>query len=527
MAKPVYGLQRILWRTRLIFLFLVVAYIMAGSFMLLHGSGQSSSNQGAITLSIQPSQHVQARSQDRSGKGPSKRMVESDEIKVTPGQPRRNVRHKGTCIGCFLDDPRVPALDGTVFYDFRKMSSSLCLETCSESRYQFAGLRYGAECHCGNRVSGQKVQDKACSLDCKKGNDTSCEGVGHLSVYKVHRVAEQGYTNTQHRGCFKSAPNVISAFQAHVIQYNLTVESCVKTCTGKALPVAALRKPDCFCGHASTLFPLLRLVEEERCAPSDDSINPDHFQVYQMPLQDSKCWEKRFLPEKTTFLVALSSFPGAGNTWLRHLIELATGYYTGSFYFDSTLYNKGFRGEKLHWKSGRTICIKTHESGQSIVEQFGSAILLIRNPYRCLVAEFNRRSAGHLGRAPDERWGSEEWTEFVASYAPWWASHALDWLRFGRRTLVVHYEDLQGAPLSLVPQLRRITSFLNASVSEDRLQCTDSDQDGLFKRPGPRGPAFDPFTPDMKLLIDEHIRAVDKALRDNHHAGLPEEYLPR
>ncbi|KAG7330708.1 hypothetical protein KOW79_006930 [Hemibagrus wyckioides] len=33
-------------------------------------------------------------------------------------------------------------------------------------------------------------------------------------------------------------------------------------------------------------------------------------------------------------LVSLSSFPGAGNTWLRPLIELDTEYYTGSYYFD-------------------------------------------------------------------------------------------------------------------------------------------------------------------------------------------------
>lgn len=56
---------------------------------------------------------------------------------------------------------------------------------------------------------------------------------------------------------------------------------------------------------------------------------------------DSRCTEKKFLPEKSSSLVALSSFPGAGNTWVRHLIELATGYYTGSYYFDGTLYNRG------------------------------------------------------------------------------------------------------------------------------------------------------------------------------------------
>lgn len=48
-----------------------------------------------------------------------------------------------------------------------------------------------------------------------------------------------------------------------------------------------------------------------------------------------------FLPQRSSSLVALSSFPGAGNTWVRHLIELVSGYYTGSFYFDGTLYNRG------------------------------------------------------------------------------------------------------------------------------------------------------------------------------------------
>lgn len=38
---------------------------------------------------------------------------------------------------------------------------------------------------------------------------------------------------------------------------------------------------------------------------------------------------------------------------------------------------------------------------------FDSAILLIRNPYRSLVAEFNRKCAGHLGYAADRNWKSK------------------------------------------------------------------------------------------------------------------------
>lgn len=65
-------------------------------------------------------------------------------------------------------------------------------------------------------------------------------------------------------------------------------------------------------------------------------------------LSDSRCKERMFLPQRSSSLVALSSFPGAGNTWVRHLIELVSGYYTGSFYFDGTLYNRGREGAPRH-----------------------------------------------------------------------------------------------------------------------------------------------------------------------------------
>lgn len=58
-------------------------------------------------------------------------------------------------------------------------------------------------------------------------------------------------------------------------------------------------------------------------------------------LADTRCTDRKFLTTKSKVFVALSSFPGAGNTWARHLIEHATGYYTGSYYFDGALYNKG------------------------------------------------------------------------------------------------------------------------------------------------------------------------------------------
>lgn len=81
--------------------------------------------------------------------------------------------------------------------------------------------------------------------------------------------------------------------------------------------------------------------EENVCRIFDAFLTVWCFSLWTSCAVDSRCKERMFLPQRSSSLVALSSFPGAGNTWVRHLIELVTGYYTGSFYFDGTLYNRG------------------------------------------------------------------------------------------------------------------------------------------------------------------------------------------
>uniref|UniRef100_A0A673Y0X1 WSC domain containing 1 n=1 Tax=Salmo trutta TaxID=8032 RepID=A0A673Y0X1_SALTR len=563
MAKLLYRLQRFLRRTQLFLLFLGVAYIMAGSVLLLQRANLVVTHRGATSppLSSLPSLPSPPRAlgmgqgykpgsplDDRTGtrwlmsrnleirhlrrRWFHSLMTEKDMSQVERSTPRRNVPQKGSYMGCFLDNSKERALKGSVSTDFHKMTSTMCQDTCSASGYQFAGLEYGSECYCGNHITSLRVRDEECNLDCKGEKGSPCGGVGRLSVFTVEDVlpGQRRYRNVRYRGCFREPEISSSTSLVHVLQPNLTSQSCIEACINKEFPLAMLRSLDCFCGYATPDFTLHEPAEEEQCSQSNTteaslpSTLQRFYQVYQTPVQDSRCTERKFLPEKSSSLVALSSFPGAGNTWVRHLIELATGYYTGSYYFDGTLYNRGFKGEKDYWKSGRTICVKTHESGRREIEMYDSVILLIRNPYRSLMAEFNRKCAGHLGYATDQHWKTKEWPEFVGSYASWWASHVLDWLRFGRRVLVVHFEELQTA---LVPRLRSITSFLNATVTEDRLLCAESNQDGHFKRSGARRPTFDPFTHDMRGLIDGLIRAVDQALRDSNHTGLPLEYLPR
>lgn len=55
----------------------------------------------------------------------------------------------------------------------------------------------------------------------------------------------------------------------------------------------------------------------------------------------SVCLDAKFMPEGSMPYILLISFPGSGNTWVRYLIERATGIYTGSVGNDPTLHEGG------------------------------------------------------------------------------------------------------------------------------------------------------------------------------------------
>ena len=99
--------------------------------------------------------------------------------------------------------------------------------------------------------------------------------------------------------------------------------------------------------------------------------------------------------------VALVSPPGSGNTWVRGLLEKATGFCTGYGICDYTMRLRGFIGENIN--SGTVLVVKVHNVvpqwvGGRVVDparaNFSSAVVLLRNPYDSLVAEWNRKLAG-------------------------------------------------------------------------------------------------------------------------------------
>uniref|UniRef100_A0A2K6T865 WSC domain containing 2 n=1 Tax=Saimiri boliviensis boliviensis TaxID=39432 RepID=A0A2K6T865_SAIBB len=461
---------------------------------------------------------------------------------------REKEEERAKYIGCYLDDTQSRALRGVSFFDYKKMTIFRCQDNCAERGYLYAGLEFGAECYCGHKIQAANVSEAECDMECKGERGSVCGGANHLSVYRLQLAQESArrYGSAVFRGCFRRPYNLSLALPVTAAMLNMSVDKCVDFCTEKEYPLAALAGNACHCGFPTTRFPLHDREDEQLCAQKcsaeefESCGTPSYFIVYQTQVQvdprcnsNNRCMDRRFLPGKSKQLIALASFPGAGNTWARHLIELATGFYTGSYYFDGSLYNKGFKGERDHWRSGRTICIKTHESGQKEIEAFD---------YGTGEPPHSSRIGG-LGSHMSLRWGKGssprslqilfrsiftasvgEWPEFVRNYAPWWATHTLDWLKFGKKVLVVHFEDLKQ---DLFVQLGRMVSLLGVAVREDRLLCVESQKDGNFKRSGLRKLEYDPYTADMQKTISAYIKMVDAALKGRNLTGVPDDYYPR
>ncbi|CAJ1068279.1 WSC domain-containing protein 2 [Xyrichtys novacula] len=482
MAKPLLKIQRYFRRKPVRFFSLILLYLTAGSLVFLHSgfvgdsssggrggrdsvvaSGTSSSDTRGLSIMSRVFKETR-RSGRRYGPPWMKKRHDGEAVRrggdYTSNWNRalkgRNAKDlddgRAKYIGCYVDDTQKRALRGVSFFDYKKMTIFRCQDNCAERGYMYAGLEFGAECYCGHKIQAPNVSESECNMECKGEKSNQCGGANRLSIYRLELSQESArrYGSAIFKGCFHRPDNVTLALPLSAVIQNMSVDKCVDMCTEKEKSLAVLAGDRCLCGFPTPLFSLHEPEDEGMCLHRchgeefESCGNDEYFVVYQTQVQDNRCMDRHFLSTRAKQLVALASFPGAGNTWARHLIELATGFYTGSYYFDGSLYNKGFKGERDHWRSGRTICIKTHESGRKEIEAFDSSILMIRNPYKALMAEFNRKYGGHIGFASQAHWRGKAQKERLhdschAEYTPrislgvsvtlCLGRHMFDWMR--------------------------------------------------------------------------------------------------
>ena len=182
-------------------------------------------------------------------------------------------------------------------------------------------------------------------------------------------------------------------------------------------------------------------------------------------------------------------------------------------YKDVALLKNGFPGESV--ANGSVLAVKTHEWGQVTREQFDAAILLVRDPFDSILAEFKRRSGGHIGHPSQEKFNKDNgryWQDFVMAKARDWEAMNTDWINnFQGPLLVIMYSDLKE---KVEEQLKRTLNFLSVSVTKEDMECAMSRKEGIYRRQKKRlkmaGPVFDKY---LTKLVNQRKERVFKLLR--------------
>ncbi|KAF7933528.1 uncharacterized protein EAE98_003237 [Botrytis deweyae] len=146
-------------------------------------------------------------------------------------------------------------------------AGNMTLESCEASciGYTYFGTEYGRECYCGNAFSAGSVSapNTDCNFPCAGNSSEFCGASGRLTVYLLNNTlsstappssSSTGVTDLPtgwiYSGCW------VDGAQGRVLTYqqpdnqNLTVETCVATCSGLNYIVAGMEySSECFCDN--------------------------------------------------------------------------------------------------------------------------------------------------------------------------------------------------------------------------------------------------------------------------------------
>lgn len=226
----------------------------------------------------------------------------------------------------------------------------------------------------------------------------------------------------------------------------------------------------------------------------------------------------------------LISFPGSGNSWIRHLIQQATGLWTGSVFHDRRLFEGGLRAELDDCNDKGSVVIKGHypDQGAQVNCTFDRAIIVMRDPYRAVLSEFNwRKTRKHTGVAEPRLYQSSAWKQHVIRRTATWHSTTRIWIEkfytktsdrsndeenpflrdptSSRTLLMVSYELMRKNPTK---EMERIVKFLQLKTF--RRNCLQANQEGNFRRTSSKSESIDCLFRkfDLQATVEKEIRIL-------------------
>ena len=142
---------------------------------------------------------------------------------------------------------------------------------------------------------------------------------------------------------------------------------------------------------------------------------------------------KLFSKSSNRPIVALSSFPGSGNTWARHLLHMASGYWSGnSRDIPSTnhLVRAGWPAETIDCWSRETVVQKTHKwHGDSNNRcNFEKSIIIMRNPFDALMSDFKLSQGSKTSEPEPSVFEGDGFPNYIQKKAQGWYTLHYNWI---------------------------------------------------------------------------------------------------
>ncbi|XP_076810344.1 sialate:O-sulfotransferase 1-like [Clavelina lepadiformis] len=382
------------------------------------------------------------------------------------------------------------------------MTLKLCFSFCSCRSANYAALTSGDTCICGQEVTQfAQLQYTKCQTPCSGGTGT-CGGGDAVQVFRIVSPCFQGrnlsnnVATSRFLGCFRSVPD--SSDDNYTRRENLIFHECILFCDMQNLPLAIINnKSECMCGRFNKRLNLTNKV----------SCDQTHVKVYRTLSEDARCDNIRLLPPANYNQTVLTSFPGSGNTWTRHLLERATGIYTGSVYGDKSLYKSGFLAELPEISKVRSVVVKDHMLDKNTMTSYQSAILIIRNPYDAMIADFNRF-------ASDGHHTASKFDDHFKRISYVWFNLIRNVVTSGKPFIIIEFGELVNDPIAAT---LKMVEFLqkHTVISPDHLQqrilCLSQQLNGEHKRKK-RKLTINPFTKLMKEKVNHDVGEAKEIL---------------
>lgn len=263
----------------------------------------------------------------------------------------------------------------------------------------------------------------------------------------------------------------------------------------------------------------------------------------------------------------LVSFYRSGNTWVRYLLEVSTGFVTCGA-FGTALSDappavalpsveelrqqveqlrvtnnplSGFIATRINPNTRTCVIAKTHDfspSWRRVQADSGRAsgsnnkteityplpaILLIRDPFKAMISLRHMDKKHNVmlnnSKAEIDDFGGEQWLKFVDDMSKYWMELSDDWATSPAETIIMSYERLLENPAS---ELMSMLQFLRVTPSPGRMRCVLRHLEGGFHNTGhPVLPEDGVFDQNSKRLVWERIHQLNSWLLSRGFQSLP------